>query len=91
VPIVNEEKIKYTVKWLTTDGVRIGHWTYAIANSHTLQLTTAYTSSVIFTGCLLVTASYVLASAASVLTSLLAGDCLTTNSYSSNCRLKILL
>jgi hypothetical protein len=56
-------------------------------NSHTLQFTTArtkyYLSAVIFTNCRLVTAS--------MFTSLLAGNCLTTNSYSSNCCLKTLL
>jgi hypothetical protein len=44
----------------------------------------------IFTGCRLVTASNTAASSASVFTSLLVGDCLATNSYSSHCRLKIL-
>jgi hypothetical protein len=45
----------------------------------------------IFTGCCLVTASNTVASSGSVFTSSLAGDCLTTNFYSSNCCLKTLL
>jgi hypothetical protein len=62
----------------------------AIANSHTLQFTTTRNESSqfarIFPDCRLVTAS-----SASVFTSSLAGDCLTTNSYSSNSCLKTLV
>jgi hypothetical protein len=57
----------------------------AIANSHILQFTTARTKSSqpavdISIGCLLVTASNTVASSASVFTSLLACNCLTTHS-----------
>jgi hypothetical protein len=49
-----------------------------IAYSHTLQFTTARTKSAAFAGCL-VTASKAVDSSASMFTSLMAGDCLTTN------------
>jgi hypothetical protein len=53
-----------------------------ITNSHTLQFTTAHTKSsvcCIFTGCRLVTVSNAVDLSSPVLTSLLAGDCLTTD------------
>jgi hypothetical protein len=66
----------------------------ANTNSHTLQFTTSFNKAFsvccIFTSCCLVMASNTIASSASVFTSLLAGDFLTSNSYSSNCRLKTL-
>jgi hypothetical protein len=52
-------------------------------NSHNLHFTTARmksSQSAIFTGCRLVMASNAVAPTASVFTSLLAGDCLTTHS-----------
>jgi hypothetical protein len=55
----------------------------AIANSHTLQFTTAHTKSsqsAVFTGSLLATASNAIGSSTSVFMSLLAGDFLTNDS-----------
>jgi hypothetical protein len=55
----------------------------AIANSHTLQFSTARiksSQSAVFTSRYLVTASNVVASSVFVFTPLLAGDCLKTNS-----------
>jgi hypothetical protein len=82
--------------WVTIDGVWVGNWMYwiftdvttsnysTIANSHILQFTTARTTSshspVFSLGCRLETASNAVASWAYMFTSLLAGDCLTTNS-----------
>jgi hypothetical protein len=64
--------------WLTVDKVWIGNWIYW----------TLRKINYIFTDCCLITVSNSVASSASVLMSLLPGDCLTTNSYSSHCRLK---
>jgi hypothetical protein len=76
----------------------------AIANSHTPQFTTAhikvFSVFCMFTGCRLITAFNAVALSASVLTLLLARDCLTTHpqtvghltsaSYYSHCRLQAL-